>query len=107
MKFDQFIGPFTSNVTFNKNNVTYLQIGVERPHSAPISELLEENNKVQWPIVIGINRNSKEHDFTEKDYVIFNNDILEFELNHETVDVTIYENNNPYLIINVAYQDAD
>lgn len=108
MKFEQYIGPFTSNtLIFNKRNVTYLQIGIEHPHSIPISEIPENNNNIEWPIIIGINRNSNSSNFMEKDYVITDYDALEFELNHETVNVVIYENNNPYLIINVAYEDAN
>lgn len=108
MKFEQYIGPFTSDtIILNKRNVTYLQIGIEHPQSIPISEIPENNDVIDWPIIIGINRSSNNSNFTEKDYIITDKDILEFELNHETVNITIYENENPYLIINVAYEDAN
>ena len=104
MKIDQFIGPFTSNLVFNRRNVTYLQIGIEHPHSIPLTEIEEDNGNIQWPIIVGINKgqNQSQHDF-----VITEKDILELELKHELVTVTIYENDNPYLIVNVAYEDAN
>lgn len=105
MRMEQYIGPFNSNLTLNKQNVTYLQIGIEHPHSIPISELEESNNNIQWPIIIGINKSSNNQ--SEHDYIITENDSLELELNHETINIIIYENKNPYLIINVAYEDAE
>ena len=47
MKIDQYIGPFTSNLVFNRRNVTYLQIGIEHPHSIPLTEIEEINNVIQ------------------------------------------------------------
>jgi hypothetical protein len=46
MILQQKIGPFTNNeVIFDLENVTYLQLGVERPHSVPLSEIeLDEND---------------------------------------------------------------
>lgn len=108
MKFEQYVGPFTSNtLILNKRNVTYLQIGIEHPHSIPLSEIPENNDNIRWPIIVSINKNLNNVGFTQKDYIITENDILEFELNHDTVDIIIHKNENPYLIINVAYEDAN
>ena len=106
MKLDQFIGPFKSNNTiiFSRPNVTYLQIGIEHPHSVPISEIEENNNNIQWPLIVGINKGTSQ---SEHDYIITDKNILELELNHETVSVIVYKNLDPYLIINVAYEDAN
>lgn len=104
MKIDQYIGPFTSNLVFNRRNVTYLQIGIEHPHSIPLTEIEEINNVIQWPLIVGINRSQEQ---TQHDFIITEEDSLELELKHEVVTVTIYENNNPYLIVNVAYEDAN
>lgn len=47
MKFEQYIGPFTSDtIILNKRNVTYLQIGIEHPQSIPISEISENNDVI-------------------------------------------------------------
>lgn len=95
MKMQQFVGPFQeSTKVLNAENVTYLQIGVEYPYSIPILEL-DDNN---WPIVVSIN---------SQDFVITDKDILELELNHESITVTVYENLNPYVIINIAYENAN
>lgn len=104
MKIDQFVGPFTSNLVLNRRNVTYLQIGIEHPHSIPLTEIEEDDGHIQWPLVVGIN---KGQDQPQHDFVITEEDTLELELKHELVTVTIYENKNPYLIVNVAYEDAN
>lgn len=108
MKIEQHIGPFTSNnLIFNKPNVTYLQIGIEHPHSIPLFEIPEDNGDIQWPIIVTINKNLNNVGATQRDYVITENDILEFELNNDKVEVIIHENKNPYLIINIAYEDTN
>lgn len=108
MKLEQYIGPFKSGqVTFNKSNISYLQLGIEHPHSIPISELetLETDN--DWPIVVTINSATPEL-ITQHDFVISTKDILEFKPNGlSTITVLIKEKtDNPYLIINAAYEDA-
>lgn len=107
MKLQQFIGPFTENsVLFNKKNVNYLQLGIENPHSIPISELddFSENN---WPIIVSINSQSP-NTITDKDFIITTKDILELKPNGlQSITVKIKKGqNNPYLIINAAYEDA-
>lgn len=105
MKLDQFIGPFTSNLIFNRSNVTYLQIGVEHPHSTPISEIKEDDyGNIEWPIIVSINKGNQQ---SERDFIITERDLLELELNHESVNVIIHENFNPYIIINIAYEDTN
>lgn len=107
MKLEQFIGPFTTNqIVFNKSNVSYLQLGIEHPHSIPISEL-DDFTEQDWPIVIAIN-SSTPNLITQKDFIITTKDILELKPNGlSTITVRIKENiNNPYLIINAAYEDA-
>lgn len=95
MQMLQFIGPFQQNTqVLNAENVTYIKIGIEHNFSIPISEIDDEN----WPIVININ---------SQDFVITTHDILELNLNYETINITINENLNPYLIINIAYENAD
>ena len=95
MKMQQFVVPFQeSTKVLNAEHVTYLQIGVEYPYSIPILEL-DDNN---WPIVVSIN---------SQNFVITDKDILELELNHESITVTVYENLNPYVIINIAYENAN
>lgn len=95
MKMQQFVGPFQeSTKVLNAENVTYLQIGVEHPYSIPILEL-DDNN---WPIIVSIN---------SQDFVITDKDILELKLDHESITITIYENLNPYVIINIAYENAN
>ena len=108
MRLEQYVGPFTTNqVVFNKSNVSYLQLGIERPHSIPISELDDINNDSDWPIVVAINSSTPEIT-TTKDFVITTKDILELKPNGlTTITVTIKDNiDNPYLIINAAYEDA-
>lgn len=105
MKLEQYIGPFITNqVIFNKSNVNYLQLGIEHPHSIPLSEL-EDN---YWPIIIGIKSSSSDEEDDEQDFIITTKDILELKPSGvKTITVTIKNNiKNPYLIINAAYEDA-
>ena len=98
MKLEQYIGPFTANqVIFNKSNVKYLQLGIEHPHSIPLSEF--END--DWPIIFSIDNYT--------DFVLTTKDILEFKPmgSQQALIITIKEGqDNPYLIINAAYEDA-
>ena len=108
MKLEQYIGPFTANqVIFNKSNVNYLQLGIEHPYSIPISELEDIENENDWPIIVAIN-SSTPGIITQKDFIISDKDILELKPNGlSNITVIIKENiNNPYLIINAAYEDA-
>lgn len=97
MKLEQHIGPFpTSNrIIFNKSNVKYLQLGIEYPYSIPFSE-----TDFDWPSAL-IRINSKE-------FILTLHDILEFKnLNLTTVIIEIENKiNDPYLIINIAYEET-
>lgn len=107
MRLEQYIGPFTSNqVIFNKSNVNYLQLGIENPHSIPISEL-EDFTESNWPIIITVNSEDP-NKITQRDFLITEKDILELKLGIlNTVTIKIKKGqNNPYLIINAAYEDA-
>ena len=111
MRLEQYIGPFKTNqILFNKKNVSYLQLGIEHPHSIPLSELEDFNDNSH--ILIGIYTvdtiSNQVPAISQKDFLLSEKDILEFKLNgYKNVAVIIRENkNNPYLIINAAYEDA-
>lgn len=91
MKTKQFIGPFSVGqlIDLGLSNVTYIQIGIEHPHSVPISE--QEST-----VILLINNVT---------YAITEKDILEFEnLNLSNLSIVIEEANNPYFIIDIAYE---
>lgn len=99
MKMQQFIGPFQNNdLELHAENVTYLQIGIEYPYSIPLLELEEENNNIIWPLIVTIN---------SQDFIITDKNILELKLNHESINIRIHKNLSPYIIINVAYENAN
>lgn len=111
MRLEQYIGPFTSNqVIFNKDNVDYLQLGIEHPHSIPISEL-DDFTENEWPIIISINSLDSNR-ITSKDFIITEKDILELKIHNEieenfNIKIIIKDKiDNPYLIFNTAYEDA-
>lgn len=109
MKLQQFIGPFTKNqILFNIKNVSYMQLGIEHPHSIPLSELPSVEDS---EVIIGIytiEDNNIIPAISQKDFILSEKDILEFKLNgRKNIMVIIRQNiNNPYLIINAAYEDA-
>lgn len=106
MRLQQFVGPFTENqILLNKSNITYLQLGIEHPHSIPLSEL---ENVDDSEVIIGVYQTDDISNITQQDFIMFDKDILEFKLNGwQKINVIIRkENNNPYLIINAAYEDA-
>lgn len=91
MKSKQFTGPFSigQSIDLGLSGVRYVQIGIEHPHSIPISEIT--------PITI-LSINNVDYCITEKD-------ILEFEqLNLDELSIVIQEANNPYFIIDIAYE---
>lgn len=91
MKTRQFIGPFSigQSLELDLSDVTYVQIGIEHPHSIPISE--------ESPVTI-LSINNIDYSITEKD-------ILEFEnLNLSQLSIIIEEADNPYFIIDIAYK---
>lgn len=99
MILKQEIGPFKSNeMLFNLEKVTYLQLGIERPHSIPLSEIDLSNN--EWPIKIIINNDDN------KNFILSEKDVLELHFNAQNIKIYTNEINNPYFIINAAYEIA-
>ena len=91
MKAKQFIGPFSTgqSIDLGLSGVTYVQIGIEHPHSIPISESAPT-------VILSINNT---------DYCITEKDILEFEqLDLDQLSIIVQEANNPYFIIDIAYE---
>lgn len=109
MIFVQKRGPFESNTTVFEPSgpikLRYLQIGIEYPHSIPISEYeVDANNKVTYPGIFNINDSSEYYVLTEKDVLEFSNLTLE--------KITVYFSSkkiysNPYLTINVSYEEQN
>ena len=93
MKSLQIMYPNISNVILD--NVLYVQIGIERPHSIPLSELID------FAAIVMIN--GKRYSITDRDILEFGN----FELTKSKLDLRILDINNPYLIIDLAYETAD
>ena len=99
MKTVQLIYP--SNTMVNLSHVAYVQIGIQRPHNIPITEIIEWG-KAQVPEVykeistcIRINGEL---------YTITDRDILEFgDVYFRTLNVELLET-NPYLIVDLAYE---
>ena len=91
MKAKQFIGPFSAgqSIDLGLSGVTYVQIGIEHPHSIPISESAPT-------VILSINNTN---------YCITEKDILEFEqLDLDQLSITVQEANNPYFIIDIVYE---
>ena len=91
MRAKQFIGPFSAgqSIDLGLSGVTYVQIGIEHPHSIPISESAPT-------AILSINNTN---------YCITEKDILEFEqLDLDQLSITVQEANNPYFIIDIAYE---
>ena len=91
MRAKQFIGPFSArqSIDLGLSGVTYVQIGIEHPHSIPISESAPT-------VILSINNTN---------YCITEKDILEFEqLDLDQLSITVQEANNTYFIIDIAYE---
>ena len=97
MYVKQFVGPFSKDINpfkdLNKiRNRKLVQIGIERPHSIPISE---ENTQ---KIILKIN---------DQSFSIGETDILDVSSKNiliGEVDISVQEISNPYLIIDIAYE---
>lgn len=90
MKIKQFVGPFSNgSLSLGIGNRKIIQIGIERPHSIPISE---DNTQ---KIILDIN---------DESYSIGELDILEFENLYANMPIVVREVTNPYLIIDIAYE---
>ena len=74
-------------------NAKYIQIGIERPHNIPV--VLPDE-----PFSIPVKINNIIYAITDKE-------ILEFGDIYETSTIEVLEKNNPYLIVDLAYETAD
>lgn len=99
MIFLQKQGPFDGSVLNFESlsskgiQLNYLQIGVENPESAPFSKNEE--------VLISFTLNNISYTLSEQQ------DILEFsDLNLNELNLTLMDYTNPYLIVNVAYEEA-
>lgn len=107
MTFIQYRGPFNDNDTLTLSEFSssgspiklrYLQIGIEHPHSIPIFEFEETEKGINYPYIVSINNST---------YLITERDVLEFA-NLSIANLTIkFLQDSPYLIVNVAYEEAD
>jgi hypothetical protein len=97
MKALQFTYPFETNpIVVNLAGAKYMQIGIECPHSIPLSEIPINGSNVGYSLSVNING---------KDYNVTDKDILEFsDLDRSEVRVLINEPDNPYIIVDIAYE---
>jgi len=99
MVFIQRRGPFNGSLTFAPETpiaLNYLQIGIEHPQTIPISEFEEDS----YPFIFSINNGER--------YLITERDVLEFsDLSLSTFTIVFLKPENPYLIVNVAYEEAN
>ena len=121
MKLIQKVGPFSEGeIIFAEKGVNYLQLGVEYPQSIPIPWLTNDQIEKQlgdltfensWPYTLFIGaedeEEDKDHENKQKDIVITDRDILEFNFNRQSVRLVAHELDNPYFIINISYEIAD
>lgn len=110
MIFIQRKGPFNEALNFAPTTpvkLRYLQIGIEHPHSIPLSEIEDDSSfpffsgeTRSYPFVCRINGDS---------YLITERDVLEFSnLTLASFSITFVDPSDPYLIVNVSYEeDAD
>lgn len=100
MKTLQYIGPYQKNETITIDlPLTYriLQIGVEHLHSTPIAAY-ENGDKVL----------SSMFKIDDEEYVIVDNDILEFQgLYQYKMILTFLQNVDEYTIIDLVFKDID
>lgn len=90
MKVLQYSAPFQNPIIVNLEGKTYVQIGIECPHSVPFVE------KGEQPYVLSINGTR---------YTLGYKDILEFEnLDFTRLTINILSSNTKYLILNIAYE---
>lgn len=93
MKSLQLMYPSNNTVL---SNVIYLQIGIHRPHNIPITEIPEYTN---FKSIVKIN---------DTIYTLTDRDILEFgDVYFTSLAIEILDINNPFLIIDLAYETAD
>lgn len=95
MKVKQFIGPFPQNQILDLSDISnrkLTQIGIECPHSIPISETGTQE------IVLRINNQS---------FAIGETDILNIapeNIYAREISIIVQQTSSPYLIIDIAYE---
>lgn len=116
MWIKQYKYPFTNIMEDNKivlsfENVKFVQIGMECPHSIPIflydNELTNINNKT-LNTQIEISETLNGTIISNYSYKINSSDILEFNnLNKKNLTIKIENPEDPYTIITIAYEKED
>jgi len=102
MKTKQFIYPIPGNKIVLQN-INCVQIGIEAPHSFPITELNTSTQDLE--VVLRIQDSETGRGI---DYIVTDKDILEFSyIYYIDLSITIIKTNNPYLIIDIGYTTAD
>lgn len=94
MKSLQLTYPFFQTLL---ENVTYLQIGIQRPYNIPVTEILEEES---FQIPIRING---------QNFTIVDMDVLEFsDIHFRNLNIQIDRNDKrlKYIIVDLAYETA-
>ena len=122
MIFEQHRAPFSSEpISFgNKNNKTirYFRIGIENPHSIPLSEMDLDHSSIDANYLIFQIEYGTGAEKTTDSYLITENDVLEFSnLNITNFALSFISDSekrynyihkyNPYLIVNIAYEEAN
>lgn len=86
------------------NTINFLQIGIEHPHSIPLFAIedtdINNNNLDNLSLTITTSKNNGrnyKYHITEQDLVEF------YDLYNTNIILTLLEPNNPYIIINIAY----
>lgn len=100
MKIKQFRGPFLDNkinLSSLGSNVKIIQLGVECPQCIPLSERINNQQLIDKIV----------YTTDDKTYTIGDKDILEFEnlyIDAANIFINSEFNNNPYLIVDIAYE---
>ena len=100
MRTIQYYGPFSagSTRTIELNTAhRILQIGIEHPHSIPISIYENNGHRIKTSFLID-----------DKEYAIMDNDILEFDgLFQRKMTIKFLEDVDEYTIISLCFKDVD
>lgn len=107
MWIEQYKYPFTNfvnhKIILSYENIKFIQIGIECPHSIPIflyDSLLD--------IRVKISDNSNHNITSEHSYKINSPDVLEFNnLSKKDLTIEISYPEDPYTIITIAYEKED
>lgn len=107
MWIKQYKYPFTDIIQNGKiilsyQNIKFVQIGIERPHSIPIFPYEELDTKIK--ISDDLNHNVTQ----QHTYKINSSDILEFgDLDKKNLTIELENPEDPYTIITIAYEKED